>query len=163
MGSADMRFSNLQHRSFVITILILALASLQFLSCTKEKRNQDNSNSVTNPPGAATLSSLQTDIFTLGCATSGCHDNRATPAGNLNMSSLTQTYASIVNRNSVQATNLKLVLPSNSEASYFVNKLLGTHVAVGGSGVRMPQYAASLSSADIDRVVTWINNGAELN
>jgi hypothetical protein len=128
--------------------------------CAKEKRDAVIMGGGATSSGAATLSSLQSDVIRLSCATSGCHDSRATPASSLDLSDASRTYSNLVNRASTQAPALKLVNPGNPGASYLVNKLLGTHASVGGSGVRMPQYSAPLASSDIDRIETWITNGA---
>ena len=139
---------------------LIALAVVAASGCTKEKRPAP-------PPAAtaapATLSSMQTDIFALSCAVSGCHDNRANPAGQLSMSSVQATYAGLVNRNSTEAVNLKLVAPADPDHSYLVDKLTGTHLLVGGTGRQMPQDAAPLSSDDINRIINWINDGAQVN
>jgi hypothetical protein len=137
----------------------LACALLLLVGCTKEKR-AGSSSSIINPPGASNLASLQSDIFAFGCATSGCHDNRANPAAGLNMSSSAQTYVNLVNQLSIQATSRRLVVANDPGSSYLIDKMRGTHQAVGGSGARMPLYAAAVSSADLDRIITWINNGA---
>ncbi len=139
---------------------LIAIAALFLFSCTKEKRSAISNNSITNPPGAANFTSLQTDIFALSCAVSGCHDNRATPAGNLNLSSVDKSHAAIVNIASVQVPSKALVVPNDPANSYFLAKLDGTYSALGGNGVRMPQFAAALSQEDLDRIITWINNGA---
>jgi hypothetical protein len=139
---------------------LVAFLSLSIAACTKEKREVVTTNAVAGP---ATLSSMQSDIFTLSCAVSGCHDNRANPAGSLTLTSIQATYANIVNRSSTQVPGRKLVVPASPDDSYFLDKLTGTHLAVGGTGRQMPQDAAPLSAADIDRVVTWINDGAQLN
>lgn len=138
----------------------MALLGLSAASCTKEKREAPLAATAAGP---ATLSSMQTEIFALSCAISGCHDNRANPAGELTMTSVQATYNGIVDRQSTQAAGRKLVVPAAPDDSYFLDKLTGAHLAVGGSGRRMPQDAAPLSAADIDRVVTWINDGALLN
>jgi len=129
-------------------------------ACTKERRSADV---VAGASGPATLSSMQSDIFALSCAISGCHDNRANPAGALTMTSIQASYAGLVGRNSTQASGRKLVTPADPDKSYLVDKLMGTHLSVGGSGRQMPQDAAPLMPGDIDRVVTWINDGAQLN
>ena len=143
-----------------IRVAAAALMGLSLVACTKEHRTAD---AAATSAGPATLSSMQTDIFALSCAVSGCHDNRANPAGSLTMTSVQATYNGLVNRNSTEATSLKLVVPADPDHSYLVDKLTGTHLTVGGSGRRMPQDAAPLSADDVDRVVTWINNGAQLN
>ena len=141
--------------------LIAALCLLSLAACTKEKREAVVATG--GGTGPATLSTIQSDVFRLSCGTSGCHDNRANPAGNLDMSSYDATYAQLVNRNSVQATAMKLVNPGDPETSYLMNKLYGTHSGVGGNGARMPQYAAMLTSSDIERIETWITDGALRN
>jgi hypothetical protein len=138
------------------------LLALLLSGCTKEKRDAvitgGNASS-----GPATLSSLQADIFHLSCATSGCHDSRANPASNLDLSSSAQSYANLVNRASSEASQLKLVIPGDPDHSYLINKLLGTHAAVGGNGVQMPQYAGPLDEGEVDRVIAWIAAGAQQN
>jgi cytochrome c553 len=155
-----MRKNKLEKKAF-LKIVILSFLGCSVVGCTKEKRQQsisDTGGSV----GSSSLSSLQTDIFALSCATSGCHDNRATPAGSLSMISASVTHTNMVNRNSLQATALKIVLPNDPGNSYLINKLEATHASVGGTGVRMPQYER-LSEANIARIVAWINNGAPLD
>jgi cytochrome c553 len=139
---------------------LILLALLLIAGCTKEKRSAISNNAITSSPGATNFSSLQADIFALSCAVSGCHDNRATPAGNLNLSSVDKSHAALVNVASSQVPSKKLVSPNGPSASYLIGKLDGTYTAMGGNGVRMPQYAAALSTEDIDRIITWINNGA---
>lgn len=141
--------------SFAMTALILFLVT----GCTKEKR-VGSSSSIVNPPGASNLASLQSDIFAFGCATSGCHDNRANPAAGLNMSSSAQSHANLVNQLSIQAASRRLVVANDPSSSYLIDKMRGTHQAVGGTGARMPLYAAAISAEDLDRIITWINNGA---
>lgn len=137
------------------------IVGLALAGCTKEKREAPLASTGTSGP--ATLSSMQADIFALGCAISGCHDNRANPAGGLNMTTVQLSHANMVGRDSTQVPGRKLVVPADPDSSYLVDKLLGTHLAVGGTGRRMPTDAAALSQADIDRVIAWINDGAQLN
>ena len=131
-------------------------------ACTKEKRSLPPSSGGTIS-GAATLSSIQADIFTESCGTSGCHDSRANPAANLNLTSAAATYAALVNKPSAQAFGMNLVVPGDAAHSYLVNKLDGTFPSVGGSGVRMPQFSAALTGDQMERIITWINDGAALN
>lgn len=138
---------------------MIAALLLVAAACTKEKREAVI---ISGGGGPATLSSIQDDVFRLSCGTSGCHDSRANPAGNLDMSTYERTYANLVNRDSTQ-TSRKIVNPGDPSTSYLVDKLLGTHASVGGNGSRMPQYAASLRSDDIDRIQTWITDGALRN
>lgn len=141
-------------------LIVAGFVLLVLGACTKEKRENPISTATSGP---ATLSSLQNDVFHLSCATSGCHDNRATPAGNLDLSTYGASYAGLVNKVSRQVTSMKIVDPGFPDESYLVNKLQGTHITVGGTGSRMPQYAAALTSADLDRILTWITDGAQQN
>ncbi len=141
----------------------MTIAVLLLSSCTKEKRDVIAGSSVPSSSGPATLSTIQEDVFRLGCAVSGCHDNRATPAGNLSLASAQVSYNDIVNVLSIQASHKKLVVPGFPEESYFVDKLKGTHLETGGTGVRMPQYAAALDEGDVARIEEWIADGALRN
>jgi hypothetical protein len=151
----------MRQSEITLRLAVLAILSFSAAACTKEKREPPLATG--GATGPATLSSMQAEIFTLSCAISGCHDNRATPAGALTMTSVQATYAGLVNRNSTQAPGRKLVAPAAPDDSYLVDKLTGVHLAVGGTGRRMPQDAAPLTPEEIDRVVTWINDGAQLN
>jgi hypothetical protein len=134
-----------------------------FLACTKERRHILADNSAVSASGPATLSTIHEDIFRLGCSTSGCHDNRATPAASLNLSSADQSYNGMVNQFSLQSSQLKMVDPGSANQSYLINKLRGTHLSVGGTGDRMPQYAAALTEGDLQRIEDWITAGALRN
>ena len=55
---------------------------------------------------------------------------------------------------------LDRVDPGDSENSYIIHKLRGTHSEVGGSGERMPQGGPYLDDATIDAIAGWIDAGA---
>jgi hypothetical protein len=44
-----------------------------------------------------------------------------------------------------------------------VRKLEGTHLEVGGVGLRMPAEGGPLPEADIQRIRDWIKGGAQKN
>jgi hypothetical protein len=71
-------------------------------------------------------------------------------------------WKNTVNVPSVQSA-LLLVEPGNPDASYFYLKLTGQHLAAGGSGEIMPFPHGPLSSAEIDVVRRWIEQGALRN
>jgi|GEM_PF-2028380 len=147
------------------TALVSAVLLLPFfiISCTKENRQPLDNTPAFNPSGPATLSSIQSDVIVLGCAVSGCHDNRATPAANMNLTSADNTYNAFVNRISQQVPSLKVVTPFDFANSYLIHKIDGTHLTVGGIGVQMPQYAAALPKGQRDRIVQWVLDGAPKN
>ncbi|MCY0988912.1 hypothetical protein OV203_17375 [Nannocystis sp. ILAH1] len=68
-------------------------------------------------------------------------------------------YDSIVNQPSLEVPLLR-VAPGDHESSYLWHKVNGTHVDVGGNGVRMPAEAAPLPQDVIDEIAAWIDEGA---
>ena len=151
-------------KSEIIFLIAIVISSSSLLSsCTKEKRPFDTTVDSTAYTGPRTLSFIQQDIFRLGCAVSGCHDGRANPAAGLSLASTAESYAGMVNVVSTQLSGVKLVVPADPEESYLISKLEGTHIALGGSGDRMPQYSAQLSPGEIQRIKDWIADGADLN
>lgn len=65
----------------------------------------------------------------------------------------------LVNRSSL-SSELLLVDPGNPDRSYLMLKLEGTHLDAGEAGVRMPIGAAPLSAKKLDKIRTWILEGA---
>lgn len=103
---------------------------------------------------SATLTRVQTEIFTPTCAVLGCHD----PFGNQSQLNLTtgNSYGQIVGRPSVEVSNLNRVQPGQPDLSYLYRKILGT----GITGDRMPQAGQPLSDAQKNLVRDWIRRGA---
>ncbi|MCY1266813.1 hypothetical protein D9M69_435330 [compost metagenome] len=68
-------------------------------------------------------------------------------------------YTSLVN---VQANGgpAPRVVPGDAQGSYLMQKLLGTHLDHGGSGVRMPMGFDPLSDEELAKIEAWINQGA---
>jgi hypothetical protein len=114
---------------------------------------------VNNAPAAATLSQLQASIFTPICSVCHTGGGGALPAS-MNLSSAAASFAALVNVPSEQQPALMRVAPGNAAASYLVRKLEG---GPNITGVRMPQGGPFLSTADVDRVKSWINAGAQNN
>lgn len=107
----------------------------------------DGGNSV---PLAATLSSLQANIFTPQCVNAGCH-----PGGGAPMSlAVGQSYRAMVNVPSAY-TGFARVTPGNSNQSALYLKVAG-----GTLGARMPLGGQSLARAAIDSLRAWIDRGA---
>lgn len=103
---------------------------------------------------SATLTRVQTEVFTPTCAVLGCHD----AFGNQSQLNLTRgtSHGQIVGRPSVQASNLNRVQPGQPDLSYLYRKILGT----GITGDRMPQGGQPLSDAQKNLVRDWIRRGA---
>ena len=111
---------------------------------------------VNNAVAATTLSQLQATIFTPRC--SGCHTGGGgSLPSSMNLSSAAASFAALVNVASVEQPTVLRVKPNDDGASYLVRKLEGD---ASISGVRMPQGGPFLSTADMDKVKSWINAGA---
>ena len=102
------------------------------------------------PEGLATFERVQTRIFDLSCASSGCHGGSAWP----DLSS-GKAYGNIVNVESTQG--LPLVYPDFPDSSYLYLKLLPDAAVSGG---RMPLGGPYLDAASLEIVRAWIEGGA---
>ena len=74
-----------------------------------------------------------------------------------------RAYDSIVDKTSVEAKGMLRVAPGDAKASYLFHKVQGTHLSVGGSGVRMPMHQPPLPASFIERLAAWIEAGAPRN
>lgn len=88
------------------------------------------------------------------CAGNACHDS-VMPAQDLDLTA-GASYQALVNAASTQCADRLLVAPSQPEASYLIDKLLGTNLC---SGSRMPKNG-SLTPAQIQIVTDWVREGA---
>ena len=102
----------------------------------------------------ATLTRVQTEVFTPTCAALGCHD----PLGRQESMILAtgRAYSNSVNVASSQMPSLMRVLPGDPANSYLYRKIVGSGIA----GDRMPQGGPFLSDAQIKLVRDWIRRGA---
>lgn len=106
-------------------------------------------------PSTATLSFIQSNVFTPICA--GCHGG-ATPRAGLTLTA-GQAFGNIVNVNSTQVNSLFRIAPNDPDNSYLVQKIEGS-AAVGG---RMPLGGAPLDPALIQTIRQWVSEGAQNN
>lgn len=98
-----------------------------------------------------TFSEIQTKVFNVSCASSGCHGG-ANIQGGINLTSGV-SYSQLVNVNSLENPSLKRVLPGSSAQSFLIRKLEGT-----GTSIMPP--SGKLSQATIDSIKAWIDRGA---
>jgi hypothetical protein len=133
---------------FFLTIIFTI--SLIFVSC--EDQIVSECEEVKNIVGlTATFRSIQDEVFTKNCATSGCHvANSVDP-----VLSADQAYNNIVNIMSFNPP-FPYVYPSRSDSSYIINKIRGINI----QGERMPLNRLALSTEVIDSIAAWINRGA---
>lgn len=112
-------------------------------------------------PIAPTLTAIQASIFEArSCASSDCHDDTL-PEASLDLSSVSASGMNLVNVNSVQIAERLRVAPTDSGASYLMNKILGVDIALGTQ--RMPLNEGGnvvLCDAEINAIRQWIDGGA---
>jgi hypothetical protein len=106
------------------------------------------------PALAPTLASIQTNVFSVNCAISGCHGGGTVQFG----LSLDPGFSAgnLINVASPRDANLVRVIPGNPDASFIIQKLEGTQAL----GDRMPQFGPYLPQATIDVIRQWIQDGA---
>jgi hypothetical protein len=107
------------------------------------------------PPGAPTLTSLQSSIFTPKCAVPGCH---APPSPQQGMDlSAGHFYANTVNVGVVELAGFKRVLPSDAANSYLFMKVTADPRI---TGEQMPFGGPYLSATETAAIQAWIDAGA---
>jgi hypothetical protein len=104
----------------------------------------------------ATFTEVRDDILLLSCAFSSCHGDQG--AGGLTFDE-EGSYDALVNSPSSAIPGETLVIPGDSAGSYLIKKLEG---AEGIDGDEMPP-GTSLGVPKIDRVKSWIDDGAQDN
>ena len=113
------------------------------------------------PAPDASLAWVQANVFEVnGCALPTCHAGaNPNPLEDLDLTSAEASFASLVGVESSQAAPRVLVVESDSESSYLVNKLTGVDIAP--MTLLMPIGAPEpICDAKIDGVRAWIDAGA---
>lgn len=83
----------------------------------------------------------------------GCHIGAASAGLSLGGNFKTNT----VDIASSELPSMKRIKPGSRANSYLFHKLAGTHLSVGGNGVRMPRNGPYLSDIEIERVGRMID------
>lgn len=112
-------------------------------------------------PGEVSFSEQIQPLLTDRCAFGGCHASTS-PAANQSLAE-GLAYMNTVNVPSEELPSMDRVEPGDPDQSYLVHKVQGTHLDVGGSGLRMPRGLEPLSDDQITRIRTWIQQGARNN
>lgn len=113
--------------------------------------------------GGGTTVSFSTSIEPLlNNICSGCHNGiGGSLPGSMNLST-GNSYSSLMGVASDELPSMDRVEPNFPTLSYFLHKLNGTHISVGGSGTQMPP-SAPLSAGDRQNIEDWIDAGAPNN
>jgi len=106
------------------------------------------------PDPTATLTRVQSEVFTPTCARVGCHDAFGAQQGLVLAAGV--SYGDLVNVRSSESS-LDRVEPGSPEASYLYIKITGT---AGLTGDRMPFGLPPLDDEKIKLVRDWIRRGA---
>ena len=109
--------------------------------------------------GSASLADIQQQIFTPSCAQFGCHDAVIQQAG-LNLSTVAVSYGGLVNTASTLCAGRTLVVASDPDASYLLDKV---GASTDRCGAQMPDIGGlpSLSDEQLEQIRSWIEAGAE--
>jgi len=102
----------------------------------------------------ATVSSIQTDVFSTTCNDSGCH-NSTDKAGSLDLSSDAAVRA-LVGVDSAAGDGFKIVDAGDAKNSSLVQRIKNSSL-----GSKMPLNKSALPADVVAAVETWINDGAK--
>lgn len=146
-----MKNSSRRTASFATLFAILLLTG-----CGRLKETPTSAGGGSGEPidPTATLTRLQTEVFTPTCATLGCHDALGREQGLLLTSG--QSYGQTVNKPSTEVQSTNLVQPGDPTSSYLYRKVTGSNIA----GDWMPQGRPHLSAAQLKLIRDWIRRGA---
>lgn len=108
----------------------------------------------------ATLTRVETEVFSFSCTFSACHNGPAPKAG---LSLVAPTHAKLVGVLSTEKPTHALIAPGDPDASFLLDKLLGRELPTAPQGdqpwVQMPP-GLPLEDDRIDLVRRWIAAGA---
>lgn len=107
---------------------------------------------------SATLSSIQSTVFSPSCALTGCHAGPG-PARELDLSE-GQSFRNLVGVSGSQLPSFLRVKPRDAENSYLFMKVSGDSRI---EGFRMPRGGPVLGDAQLEAIAMWIENGAPNN
>ena len=136
----------------IFYLISLLLLSIVFWGCSSDSPTEPDPGNNTSAAPLSKLSDIQAKVFNQSCAITGCHGSTNTQAGLL----LTDgnSFANLVNIQSVLFSSFKRVEPNNSSNSILIKILKGE------VSPRMPFNRTPLSAAVIDSIAKWIDNGA---
>ena len=134
--------------NYIKILAILILVAVTIMNCSEDTPLESS-------PTMSTFGEIQKQVFDAGCNNSGCHAGN-NPAANLNLTP-GNSYSQLVEVTSVLVPAQKRVDTNNSAESVLVRILRGD------VSPRMPFGGTPLSSATIDSIAKWIDEGAQNN
>lgn len=142
------RVTGLARMAALITAAVLASQA-----CGDRKRLPTDPDGEPTDP-TATFARVQTELFDVSCAFSGCHASAAPQAG-MDLSP-GAAYSNIVGVTSTQRNDLQRIAPFSPDASYMVKKLRADPDIIGSP---MP-LTGQLSGEQLQLLVDWVLRGA---
>lgn len=152
-------YANVQGASGMILSGLMATTNYYIVVRAQDQSGNEDSNvteivATTGSASSVTLSADVQPIFTASCIT-GCHGG-AYPASNLNLT-VGNSYAQLVNVAAAGCSGGEIrVVAGDSANSELAKKILGVGFC---SGTQMPKLG-SLSAAEVQIIIDWIDNGA---
>ncbi len=156
---------NFNKISTVWSIAFIVLLSVMFLNgCKKDPLPENPYDSVNynpnpnNPsnPDPTSITGLHKNIFSLKCATPGCHDGSFEP----DYRTVQSTYSTLVYqpviKNNPSGSFIYRVIPYDTSGSWLHERLITNDPVLG----QMPLYSTPLSQAEMNNINAWIMNGA---
>ena len=137
-----------------IPLIALLAATLAWMGCGKMKPLPTEPDGGGPPPPDATFTRVQTEVFSVSCALSGCHAGVA-PTGGMDLS-VGVAYQNTVGVTSTERGDLKRIEPGDPERSYLVKKIRGDSDITGGA---MP-LIGSITTGQRQLVIDWVRRGA---
>lgn len=139
---------------FTSVSIVILLSACEAGSGVGLDQNGNPSENIETIALADNFASIQANIFTPSCATSGCHSGTAPPEGLL----LTEgnSLQNIISISSGEVPALNRIKPNDADDSYLIRKVEGT----ASVGLQMPRNQPALSIEKIQAIRDWINNGA---
>jgi len=159
-------FPDLAGNVFVVASSDQPLLGMAFIFNNQREPSMAPAQAIQEVPGGLDPSgstySFSTDVWEgiiqNSCAVSSCHGNGAVSGGmNLDRDNMLQNTVNVV---SSQDSSRFRINPGNAEESYLYRKI---DPNLSHSGAAMPRNAPSLSSAELEIIRTWINEGAQDN
>ncbi len=156
----------MNYKKTELLFLFTIMAILIVVSCKKEVAQPDNpydevdygtTTTTEDTLDPNSITALHRDIFFPKCATPGCHDGNFEP----NFLTVQSTYSTLVYQTLVKTDStgyfLYRVHPYDTSRSWLHERLTTDDQTLG----RMPLYANHLSQTEMDRINTWIMDGAK--
>lgn len=146
-------------------VLLFGLCTGLMVSCKKSPDpvnpydSIDHSSQTTNDPSPDpnSIQGLYKNIFSVKCSNPGCHDGTFEPDFRTIESSYSTLVYQPVNKLTLDSSKFfsYRAIPANTLDSWIIERLTTTTTEY------MPSNGIRLSTADIDHVKNWINNGCK--